>query len=324
MTIRTRVILIVAAVPVLTAAYLMWPLTPGQFRSERRPARSYDEGLRLVDSLRAEDGESISSECGTTLMTHGLRTGRVVVMFHGLTNCPAQFDSLGRMSFARGANVLIPRLPRHGYADRMTTELARMSANELCAFTDRVIDAAQGLGDSVTVVGLSIGGVLAGWAAQERADVDRAIMIAPILGVMQARGPWRHVVTRTALAAPNQFVWWDDKAKQALGGPKHVYPRFATRSVAATLYIGAMTRAAADRRPPASRTQVLVTVGGDKAADNEFARDLLQAWRKRRAANVSEYEFAESLHLNHDVVDPEQVGGNPALTYPVLMRFIGP
>ncbi len=257
-------------------------------------------------------------------MTHGARTNRVIVMFHGLTNCPAQFDSLGRMSFARGANVLIPRLPRHGFADRMTTELAQINARELCAFTDRVLDAACGLGDSVTVVGLSIGGVLAGWAGQQRADVDRAVMIAPIFGVARAPGLWTAPVTRLALTAPNQFVWWDDKRKQDLAGPKHVYPRFSTRSVAATLYVGAITRAAAEQRRAACRTLVLVTVGGDEAADNKLAAELMRLWRKRGAHELIEYEFPAALHLNHDVVDPEQVGGNPALTYPVLMRLIGP
>jgi hypothetical protein len=69
---------------------------------------------------------------------------------------------------------------------------------------------------------------------------------------------------------------------------------------------------------------VLITVGGDAAADNGYAKELLQLWRDRGATDVAEYEFPEALHLNHDVVDPEQVGGNPALTYPVLTRFIGP
>jgi hypothetical protein len=34
--------------------------------------------------------------------------------------------------------------------------------------TDRVLDAAAGLGDSVTVAGLSIGGVIAAWSGPER------------------------------------------------------------------------------------------------------------------------------------------------------------
>src|SRR5262249_14331141 len=155
-------------------AIVLWLLIPPSrvgLATDPRPAASYDEALRRVDRLRSDDTPAISSVCGTRLLTHGRRTSRVVVMFHGLTNCPAQFDSLGRIAFRRGANVLIPRLPRHGFADRMTGELALSDARELREFADRVLDAAPGLGDSVTVVGLSVGGTLAAWAAQERPGV---------------------------------------------------------------------------------------------------------------------------------------------------------
>ena len=308
----------------LIAFVLSLPLVPGDLYSRPRPAAGYEDALALVDSLRARDGSEIAAECGSILYTHGQRTAHVVVLLHGLTNCPAQFDSLGRMLHARGANVLIPRLPQHGHADRMTTALARMNAREMCALTDRAVDAARGLGDTVTEVGLSIGGVLAGWAGQERADVHRAVMIAPVFGIAQAPGAWTPVVTRLTLALPSMFLWWDDKARENLAGPQHVYPRFSTRSIAATLYVGAATRAEAARSAPACREVVMVTVGGDLAADNAMCAEVMRTWRARGAEGLYEYTFPDSLKLNHDVVDPEQVGGNPALTYPVLLRLILP
>jgi hypothetical protein len=33
---------------------------------------------------------------------------------------------------------------------------------------------------------------------------------------------------------------------------------------------------------------------------------------------------AAALRLNHDIIDPEQIGGNPALVYPVLLDLIVP
>jgi carboxylesterase len=320
-----RVLLAVAALLALGVAFLASPLHPRGLASHPHPVDSYTEALRLVDSLRASDTREIAAECGTELLTHGGRTPRVVVLLHGLTNCPAQFDSIARLAYARGANVLVPRLPHHGYADRMTDELARVEARELCAFTDRVLDAAHGLGDSVTVAGLSIGGVMAAWAGQERADVDRAVVIAPMIGWARAPGPWRTaMLTRAGTLLPNAFAWWDDARRQDLPGPKHVYPRFSSRSVAATMLLGAAVRADAARRAPAARSLVMVTVGGDIAADNSAAVALAGAWRAHGAQEVLAYEFPVSLHLNHDVVDPEQVGGNPALTYPVLAGFIAP
>ena len=319
-----RPLLVVLAVLVLLALVLARPLVPADLHSHARPAASYEAGVMLVDSLRARDGSDIASNCGTILYTYGRRTGHAIVLLHGLTNCPAQFDSIGRILYARGANVLIPRLPQHGYADRMTTALARVTALDLCALTDLALDAASGLGDTVTVVGLSIGGVLAGWAGQERADVHRTVMIAPLFAVARAPGRWTPVVTRMALMLPNQFIWWDDKAHENVAGPKHVYPRFATRSVAATLYVGAATRAEASQRAPACREVVMITVGGDVAADNAMCAEVMRTWRARGATMLTEYEFPTELHLNHDVVDPEQVGGNPGLTYPILSRLILP
>jgi pimeloyl-ACP methyl ester carboxylesterase len=317
-----------AATLVLTALllgvlWLLTPLSPRGLRSHPHPAASYAEALRLVDGLAAADSMALMPGAATTLMTHGARTGRVLLLLHGLTNCPAQFDSLGRIAFASGANVLIPRLPHHGLADRMTGDLARTEAEELCAFTDRALDAAHGLGDSVTVCGLSIGGVMAAWAGQERADVDRAVVIAPMIGWANAPGPARTAaLARLGGTLPNVFVWWDDKLKERVGGPKHVYPRFATRSVAACMWIGGAVRDRSAHVAPAGRSLVMITVGGDIAADNGAAAGLVNAWRAHGAREVITYEFPAALHLNHDVVDPEQMGGNPALTYPVLERFL--
>jgi len=318
-----RALTIAGVLAVLAGIWLLSPLPRRGLEPRAHPARSYAEALRLVASMSAEDTPAISSECGTRFLTHGGRTRRVIVLLHGLTNCPAQFDSLGRVAFEHGANVLIPRLPRHGLSDHMTDEMARLEARELRAFVDRVLDAAHGLGDSVTVAGLSIGGTLAAWAAQERPDVDRAVLIAPMLGVARARGGWTPVVARLMDAMPNVFVWWDDRRKQDLPGPRHVYPRFATRAVAAVVRIGWMVREEALRTAPACRSIAMVTVGGDIAVDNGLNAEVVSAWRRHGAHEVETYEFPAALHLNHDIVDPEQVGGNPAVTYPVLERLIG-
>ena len=317
--------LVALALVGLVVALVTSPLHPRGLESHARPARSYDEAMVLVDSLRAEDSPAISTECATGLLTHGERTAHVLVLLHGLTNCPAQFDSIAGIAYAMGANVLVPRIPHHGFSDRMTTDLARLDAKELCAFTDRVIDAASGLGDSVTVAGLSIGGVMAAWAGQERAGVDRAVVIAPMLGWGRAPGPLlTSALVRAGNALPNRFVWWDGARKQRLAGPSHVYPRFATRSVAAAMLLGAAVRADAARRAPAARSLVMITVGGDVATDNGAAAGLVRSWLRRGARDVFTYAFPETLRLNHDVVDPEQIGGNPAFTYPVLMGFIAP
>jgi len=246
-----------------------------------------------------------------------------VVLLHGLTNCPEQFRVLGERLYQRGANVYIPRLPEHGLADRMTTALARLDARAMCRATDEAVDIGCGLGDSVIVVGLSIGGVMAAWAAQERADVTRAVPIAPLHGLARAPGALTGPAMNLLLLLPNQFVWWDEVAKAEVRGPKHVYPRFSTRATGETVLLGASLEAEARRAPPAAHSIVVITVGGDVAVDNPAVARLAQVWRSH-GARVTTYEFPAALHLNHDIIDPEQVGGNPALVYPVLLDLIAP
>jgi alpha-beta hydrolase superfamily lysophospholipase len=306
----------------VVALLLLRPVGPGRFPSHPDPATGYDDALRRI-SAAARDGPDISPECRTRLMTHGTRTARAVVLLHGLTNCPEQFRALGERLYERGANVYIPRLPEHGLADRMTDVQARLDAPAMCRTTDEAVDIARGLGDSVVVVGLCIGGTMAAWAAQERADVARAVVIAPLQGLARARGPLTPPAMNLMLALPNQFVWWDDKVKTELPGPKHVYPRFSTHAVAQSLRLASVLEADAGRARPAAGAIVVVTVGSDVAVDNGAVTRLVRRWC-HHGANVTTYEFPARLGLNHDIIDPEQVGGNPALVYPVLLDLIAP
>jgi hypothetical protein len=111
--------------------------------------------------------------------------------------------------------------------------------------------------------------------------------------------------------------------KMNLPGPKHVYPRFSTRSVAQALLLGASVEAEARRTPPAAHSIVIITVGGDVAVDNPAVARLAQVWRAH-GARLTTHEFPAALRLNHDIIDPEQIGGNPALVYPVLLDLIAP
>ncbi len=304
------------------AIALFRPLEVPEFDSWPRPAASYAEAVARVAALRAEDGSDVAADCGTRLMTHGKRVSRVFVLMHGLTNCPAQFRVLGESLFVRGANVLIPRLPHHGLADRMTQDLDRLDAGELCRWGDRTLDAASGLGDSVTVVGLSLSAVIAAWAAEERPDVAHAVIIAPMLGPRMAPGALTAGATRVLLAQHGKFVWWDDKLRERLRGPRHVYPRFSMHAAGEVMRLGASVLDVARRRPLRASSAVVVTVGGDGAIDNGAAAALARAWASHRPGAAPVYEFPARLRLNHDIIDPDQVGGNPALVYPVLLRLM--
>ncbi len=311
-------------VPLLALAlWLLRPIGPNRLPTRPDPARDYDEALRRIAAVHAGEGDGVTPAGRTRLLTHGHRTARAVVLLHGLTNCPEQFRALGERLHERGANVYIPRLPGHGLADRMTGEQASLDAAVLCRITDEAVDIARGLGDEVAVAGLSVGGTMTAWAAQQRADVARAVAIAPLLGLAAAPGPFTRPAMNLLLGLPNLFLWWDPRVKAALPGPKHVYPRFSTRAVAQTLALAARIEADARRAAPAAGTMALVTAGDDAATDTGAAERLAGLWRAH-GARVMAHHFPARLGLQHDVVDPEQVGANPGRVYPVLLDLIAP
>ena len=282
---------------------------------------SYSEGVEIAQSLIALDGPNVNPVCGTRVFTHGHRTRRALVLLHGFTNCPQQFDALGRRFFERGWNVLIPRYPRHGYTDRLTTSIAELRSEQLIAVAERSARAAAGLGEQVTVAGLSLGGVLAGHLAHFGNPVQRAVLIAPMFGLKRIPGPLHPVLARAAYGLPNRFVWWDPKLKADLP-PAHGYPRFATHAYAALFKTASTVLEEARRGAPTARHLSVITNASEPGLDNRFTYQLVELWRGR-GAEVETYEFPASDALPHDMIDP---AGNPARVtervYPVVSHFI--
>jgi pimeloyl-ACP methyl ester carboxylesterase len=280
----------------------------------------YTEGVRIARTLQDLDGPNVNPVCHTRLYTHGKRVERSLVLLHGFTSCPQQFDALGRQFHEQGWNVLIPRYPRHGYADRLNTSIAELRADHLVALANRAAVAGTGLGERLTVAGLSLGGVLTGYLAQTRRDVERAVLIAPMLGLQRIPGPAMSAVRRLVDVLPNFYVWWDARLKDGVG-PPHAYPRFASRSYAALLEVGERLMTAARQEAPRAGSIAVITNAAEPQLDNRFTHHLIEQWRKH-GAHVDAHEFARSENLPHDLIDPGNVAQNNVLVYPVVSRLI--
>src|SRR2546425_202029 len=128
----------------------------------------YSEGMRIAATLHDLDGPNVNPLCHTRVYTHGRRVERALVLLHGFTNCPQQFDALGRQFHEMGWNVLIPRYPRHGYSDRLNTSISGLRTDHLTSLATRAAEASAGLGERLTVAGLSLGAIRTGHLAQSR------------------------------------------------------------------------------------------------------------------------------------------------------------
>jgi alpha-beta hydrolase superfamily lysophospholipase len=267
---------------------------------------AYQAGLEIAAGIQSLDGPNVNPVCHTRLYTHGHRTERSLVLLHGFTNCPQQFDALGRHFHGLGWNVFIPRYPRHGYSDRLTSSIAELRSEQLAALANRAADAGAGLGERLTVAGLSLGGTLTGMLAQEREGVERAVLIAPMLGLQRVPGPVHPILAELAYVLPNFWVWWDSRLKEKLG-PPYGYPRFSTRAYAALLKSATRVLKAAQLAPPRAGSIAVITNAAEPGLDNRFTSRLVERWR-RHGAVVSTYEFPASDRLPHDLIDPANPG----------------
>ncbi|MGD0472264.1 MAG: alpha/beta fold hydrolase [Candidatus Velthaea sp.] len=280
----------------------------------------FTAGVAAIEALAAADGAdaAIDPRCVPYVLHHGAATERAIVLFHGFTNCPRQFSALAQQFFERGFNVYVPRLPRHGLRDKLTTELAGLTADELIACANEAVALAAPLAASISVLGLSAGATLAAWLAQTQA-VDRAVVIAPFFSVVRVPAGLEPVFAGALEFVPNLELWWDPRVKQN-AEPKHAYPRFSTHALAQCLQLGETVRGLAKSAAPRAARSILVLNAKDPAIDNAAAQEVCELWRSHGAPTQT-YTF-ENLDVRHDIIEPVTFPAAGELVYPILLQLV--
>lgn len=284
------------------------------------PARSYAGALERVRAFQAYDDDRILPQARTALFDHGARTPLAVLLLHGFTNHPGQYREFAPLVHARGANVLVPRMPEQGDRDRLTRRMSQLTAQALLARASEALDIACGLGERVCVAGISSSGLLCAYFGQYRAHVSRAIAIAPVFSMLQLPYPISYALTHAMLVIPDMYLWWDPRVRENQR-PATAYPQFSTHALAQTMRIGENVYAQARRTAPASRSIVLMTNPHDPAVNNAVTHRVALAWDKHRSGGVLEFEFTD-LPRNHDIIEPDNPHARTDIVYPRLLEFI--
>ncbi len=278
----------------------------------------FQEGLVALARLQALDGPDILSAARTTAWLHGERRPLCVLLFHGLTNNPAQFAAFGPALRERGANVIAVRLPHHGERDRLTTKLASLKSTELITTLDDALEIAAMLGERVAVMGHSTGGTLAAYAAQFRHGIALAVPVCPGFAVLRFSRSISRAIMLGARIVPNVHIWWDPELREGFR-PAAAYPRFPTRAVAAVMRVADATFRAARRGAPLARRIRAVVVARDPAVNNLATRRLVERWRAHGADAT--YEELVTEPLNHDPFDPDSPRARTEKSYPALLSL---
>ncbi len=314
---RFWVVLLIAAVLLSIVLVVLKPWNISNLASRPHPVKSYAEAIQRIDILRAQEGKDMNPVCQLQLMTHDKKVDRAIILVHGYTNCPQQFKELGQRFYDLGYNVLIAPLPHHGLANRLTETQGQLKAEELAAYADETVDIAQGLGQQVIMMGISGGGVTTAWAAQNRSDLDLAIVISPALGFKQIPTPLTAAVMNVFTLLPDSFVWWDP-VLQDQAPPAYTYPRYSRHALVQILRLGFATQQAARHTQPAAKRIVIVFNPTDDSINNQLVKDLVKNWQAHRA-DLSTYEFDATLNLHHDLIDAAQPYQQTDLVYPQLI-----
>jgi carboxylesterase len=187
-----------------------------------------------------------------------------------------------------------------------------MTAEGLRDFADATTDIAAGLGDSVTVVGLSAGGTVAAWIGQNRREVERVVLIAPAFQVTHVPSFFERALVNLGSRGPNVTHRSPSEPTQP-----DLDPGIATKGVAQVFRLGIAVRRSANDLPSATRELILLVNAHDRTVKAAPVFDLGREWA-RNGADVRIYEFPDSLRLPHNVMEAAHRGGNASAVYPTL------
>ena len=239
---RARGSLAVLAIAVLTGAI------PAQ---EVRP--SFSSSVDAIGRRQWVDDSIAVPGARSILLAGPAATPRVIVLLHGLTDSPRQFETFAGLLHADGSNVYVPRLPQHGLRGSDASALGALTAAQLQAVADSILSEARGLGDSVVVVGLSMGGAVAAWIAQER-PVTRVVLIAP--AIEPGRIP--SILDRPLIGLADHLPSMTRRSAPDTTRPDRE-PGFNSRAVAEILELGRSILSQSGRQDPRARD--IVTLG---------------------------------------------------------------
>ena len=292
----------------------VWPTRISSLRPRPKPAGDYEAAMRLAQSFQRADS-AVATGGESIILVHGHRTPRAFVLFHGLTNSPRQFRKLAATLYDNGDNVFVPRLPEHGLRGATSSDLGRLTAESLRDVADASIDLASGLGDTVVVLGVSLGGNVAAWTAQFR-PVSRVVIVAPALGLSHISTALETPIMNLTLRVPNY-------SKKE--GPDTLRPDrelgWSSRGVGQMLRLGTAIRRAADKHAPGARDIRVLVNAHDHTVNRQAIDELVEHW-SAAGGHVSMFELADSLRLPHDIVDPDELTGNTRVTYPIIVSLL--
>jgi pimeloyl-ACP methyl ester carboxylesterase len=294
-------------------------------QTKPNPCIDYTEALNRIEATRHQDrDEAVREICLPRVVAHGAQVEWAAVILHGFSTCPEQFHELSNRLFELGFNVYIPRQPYHGLSNRVGNNLAPLSAEELADYGDQSVDIGRGLGRRVLVIGLSGGGTVAAWLAQNRPDLDIAMPIAAMLGMSFIPSLLTRPFAWLFNRIPDFYMWWDPRNKaENPYAVDYSYPGYSIHSMSEVLKLGVLVRKQARTSPPAARKIVMVINDKEPGVNNKELYKAMTDWEAHNSRSILRiFHLEASLKLPHDIITPGTPGLDIETVYKLLIACI--
>ncbi|MEP6491583.1 MAG: alpha/beta fold hydrolase [bacterium] len=120
--------------------------------------------------------------CGAEGFVLGRPGAPAILLLHGAGDTPQTLRYLAGVLYDRGFHIVAPLLPGHG---RSIRDFSHVTADALSAAARQAYHELRGTHDWVAVIGLSMGGALAGQLAADNPDLPALGLLAPYLAMPQ-------------------------------------------------------------------------------------------------------------------------------------------
>ncbi|MFN2124189.1 MAG: alpha/beta hydrolase [Candidatus Promineifilaceae bacterium] len=277
----------------------------------------YDSAVERFNKMSLEEAGIVHESGASILLGHGRRTSRAFVLLHGTTNSPFQWLEFARILFELGHNVFVPRAPYHGLRSGQVKELAPLKAADLHAYTVDALNTGLALGHDLILIGISGGGTVAAWAAQNRSDNGRTVLAMPFLGLYGWPLSLSPALMKFFARLPDFSL-----AKPSEPRRSWVYHGQSSHGVVAYLSLAVdVLRGAREGKAPKGQA-IIFTKGGDRQVNNKATNDLAGLWRQA-GAEIVKHDFPRELGFAHNPADPAADPVKRELFYQKVLELLG-
>ncbi|MEV8377101.1 alpha/beta hydrolase [Kribbella sp. NPDC056861] len=291
-------VLVVLLALLVTTLYV-YPLGSDRATNPKVTALPFAQAKAAAEVAVQQDTAKgdVRPECRTKLLTHPDRPAKSVLMLHGYTSCPEDYDELAELFYRQGYNVYAPREAHHGLTNKQAT--ADVSVDGLLDYADSGLDIAAGLGQEVGVIGISGGADLATWLAEYRTEsVAHLLALSPFYqpGPKQAPG----IVVRPITVLYGYHLVPDKINERGFS--------FSALTQYLRIVHNYRDRPVNDKL----RSVAVVTSANDDLIDLRRAVEVPRGIAENSGVPLLSHEFPSALGFEHAILDQENLGTRAA------------